>query len=163
MAVAESNSESFAIRHLWQLKDSYTMNLILFLDDEIEAEDDDQSEDSIDQRVIYLSQSDYRTKHIESVLKAKSGETVRIGILHGQCGTAKVVWGRDQIKNDEQNETDDTQPSNLQRKPFHLKLEIIESSMKEIVDEVGATITLCMAMPRPKVLNRLLFVNIHYS
>eukprot|EP01084_Bolivina_argentea_P207091 353414_1 len=130
----------FAIKNLWQLKDSYTMNLILFEDDEIECEDNDL-------RVIHLNQNDYRCKHIETVLKSKSGDTVRVGIINGKQGLAKIIWNKNNTNNNSNN-------TNIESKSY-LRLEIIESSMKLLIDQISESITLILAMPRPKVLNRL--------
>ena len=179
-AASNSNNSNpspvtFAIQNLWQKKEDYTMNLILFEDDEIECEMDDiplsskQNDDNTisdkQLRHILLKKDDYRCKHIETVLKSKSGDSVRIGIVNGKQGLAKVLWNKDiiqqsQAQNDDNNDSD-SDPFNLKKSKqnkensWYLKLEIIESTMQEIIDPISDSITLILALPRPKVLNRL--------
>ena len=239
----------FAIKHAWQIEESFEMNLILFADEEIECEDDinddekPQSNDdqnvntnneskvqdtnsshnksiTIKKRYITLIRSDYRFQHISKVLNLENGDTVRIGIINGKQGLATVQWITDEANNDNSsnnnnnnnnnNNSDDkndkkninenknknknnknrsnknasintnTNGNNINENkknknqshkrslrksnrnkdknnnlPIKLKLTIIEESMKYINDAISDSITIILAMPRPKVMNRL--------
>ena len=53
------------------------MNLLLFEQHELDAD--------------RLSLSDQRAKHIHTVLKLKVGDTLRIGVVHGNMGRGKIM------------------------------------------------------------------------
>ncbi|ETO17131.1 hypothetical protein RFI_20202 [Reticulomyxa filosa] len=86
-----------ALSSLWTVED-LEMNLILFTEEEIEAEN--KSEEG---SIIRLKADDYRAKHIGTILECKSGkkkimvyqklcDVVRIGIINGKQGSAVVEW-----------------------------------------------------------------------
>ena len=84
-------------------------------------------EDLIDPGLAELS--DHRAKHIYSVLKAKPGQLLRIGMLNGPIGTGTVLGvGKNKV--------------------------CLECAFNEEVPD-KPRIDLLLAMPRPKVLKRL--------
>jgi 16S rRNA (uracil1498-N3)-methyltransferase len=72
-----------------------------------------------------------RSTHVREVHRAGTGDTLRVGLLGGGIGTARVILAADETVELELGELDQPPPAKL-------------------------PLTLVLAMPRPKVLNRVL-------
>ncbi len=80
-----------------------------------------------------ITLSDHRAAHIVKVLKCHIGDSVRIGILHGKIGTARIIG--------------------LQRK-FPFKVELVGGV--ETAPPAKEPVDFLLALPRPIMLRRIL-------
>ena len=94
-----------ALSKVFETQD-FTMNLILFDEEEIEnnSEIDDENsslqkkkENENPKQVIKLDSNDYRTKHIGNVLKLKTNDIIEIGIINGKQGQARIKWDTNDV------------------------------------------------------------------
>jgi len=95
------------------------MNLVLLYEDEVNG------------FIVVLSQKDERSIHVRKILKLKSGDNLKVGIVNGKIYSSTIEWGEDNA----------------------LRIRIDESSATDSSEEVP--VDLILACPRPKALNRL--------
>ena len=74
-----------------------SMNLILLYEDEVSG------------FMVLLSQKDERSIHVRKILKLKSGDNLKVGIVNGKIYSSIIEWGEDnalRIRIDESSATD---------------------------------------------------------
>ncbi|MBX9769617.1 MAG: 16S rRNA (uracil(1498)-N(3))-methyltransferase [Bdellovibrionales bacterium] len=79
--------------------------------------------------------SSHQQKHISSVLKLKTGETLRVGQINGPLGEGRLLSDPDNLSNNCE----------------------IEIEWSKQAPPPALNLTVCVALPRPKALRRLLF------
>ena len=66
-------------------------------------------EDEVNGFIVVLSQKDERSIHVRKILKLKSGDNLKVGIVNGKIYSSTIEWGEDnalRIRIDQSSATD---------------------------------------------------------
>ncbi|WP_020410698.1 16S rRNA (uracil(1498)-N(3))-methyltransferase [Hahella ganghwensis] len=96
------------------------MNFLLFSEEELSA----------DGRTLYLSAGDRRAEHLTSVLKPKPQDSLKVGQINGNMGSARII--------------------DITHEGYQLQVDLVSPPPP------GLDLTLILALPRPKMMRRVI-------
>eukprot|EP00466_Bigelowiella_natans_P013657 jgi/Bigna1/79552/fgenesh1_pg.63_\ len=119
-----------------------SLNRLLFESDEINI-DDDEGGAAGTSYFVDLPMDDYRAVHVKDILGTESGEEVRVGVVDaGKCDNATVQWRESGLR--------------IDLSPGGEGGELAQSLLQKVDDRDRPDVELLLALPRPRVFERLL-------